>query len=92
MSKHTPVFPVPMIPMDNAGGYTEVRETGITLRQYAAVKAMQGELAALGSTDGRLFDLRMKMAENVGCSLAEIVAHEAVAMADALIEALETEQ
>lgn len=37
-----PAFPAPMIPCDNQGGYTEVRHTGMSLRDYFAAKAMQG--------------------------------------------------
>ena len=84
MSKHREAFPIASDLVGHAGG--------LSMREYFAAKAMQVELSALGSTDGRLFDLRMKMAENVGCSLAEIIAHESVAMADALIEALEADK
>lgn len=36
-----PAFPIPMIPLDNIGGFTEVRYEGMTLRDYFAAKAMQ---------------------------------------------------
>lgn len=41
-------FPVPMIPSDNDGGYTEVRFGGMSLRDYFAAHAppMDGEWAS----------------------------------------------
>jgi hypothetical protein len=38
-------FPLPMIPCDNNGGYTEVRCEGMSLRDWFAGMAMQGFLA-----------------------------------------------
>ena len=37
-------FPTPMIPIDK-GGYTEVRQEGMSLLDYFAAKALQGCLA-----------------------------------------------
>lgn len=42
-----PAFPAPMIPCDNQGGYTEVRHTGMSLRDYFAAKAMQAMIGNL---------------------------------------------
>lgn len=40
-----PAFPVPMIPCDRYGGFTEVSETGLTLRDWFAGLAMQSLVA-----------------------------------------------
>lgn len=44
-NKNEPAFPCPMIPCDDHGGFTEVRFTGLTIRDYFAAHALQGMLA-----------------------------------------------
>lgn len=43
-----PAFPVPMIPFDGTGGYTEIRELGLTKREWFAGMALKGLLANPG--------------------------------------------
>lgn len=50
-----PAFPVPMIPCDREGGYTEVRYQGMTLRQWYAGQALNG---ILSQSPGSLFGHR----------------------------------
>lgn len=40
-----PAFPCPMDPCDDHGGFTEVRFTGRTIRDYFAAQALQGMLS-----------------------------------------------
>ena len=41
-----PAFPVPMVPCDNQGGFTDVREQGLSLRDWFAGQALAGILAS----------------------------------------------
>ena len=68
-----PAFPVPMVPHDSQGGYTEVRWQGMSLRAWMAGKAMQGILA-----DGVSYDWDVVR-----------MAKASVTLADALIAELE---
>ena len=80
MSKDTsrPAFPT----VD--ANYQDFGATGMTLRQYAAIKAMQGVLA---NSDG-ISRLGAYAAKN-GQQLADVVATAAVLHADALLAELE---
>lgn len=44
-----PAFPVPMIPIDREGGFTEVRESGMSLRDWFAGQALAGIIACPGA-------------------------------------------
>ena len=72
-SDNGPAFPVPMVPHDSQGGYTEVRWQGMSLRAYFAGQAMVGLLA--GGADDNFRD-------------APSTAMDCVDYADALIAAL----
>jgi len=53
--KDEPAFPCPMTPYgEGYGGFTEVRFTGLTIRDYFAAQALQGMLAYSNpsNTDG----------------------------------------
>lgn len=39
---YDPAFPVPMIPCDREGGYTNVENEGMTLRDYRATHILSG--------------------------------------------------
>lgn len=80
----SPAFPVPMIPCDNSGGYTEVREQGINERAYHASNAMMGLLADHKDHEEecRMIDFGKRE------TCAQAVARLAVEHADALLAAL----
>ena len=94
-----PAFPVPMIPCDREGGYTEVRYQGMTLRQWYAGQALCGLLS--NQISGRLSSMRtlFESVYNVtgkkGCVTWETkvgVASVALSFADAMLEAEKREQ
>lgn len=78
-----PAFPLPASP-------TQPRESGMSLRDWFAGQALAGDLAAMGSTDTRLFQLRMTVAEIEGVTMAAVCANEAYAQADAMLAARAT--
>jgi len=65
---------------------------GMSLRDWFAGQALAGDLAAMGSTDTRLFQLRMKVAEIEGVTMAAVCAGEAYVQADAMLAAREREE
>jgi len=68
-----PAFPIPMIPLNSQGDYSEVRWHGMPVRTWLAGKAMQGILA-----DGVSYDWDVVR-----------MAKASVTLADALIAELE---
>jgi hypothetical protein len=60
----------------------------ITLRDYFAAHALQGDLCAM-QIDGRRFGLLVELAKAENCTLATVVAREAYEMADAMMKARE---
>ena len=74
----------PAFPTVDANRPQDYGTTGMTIRQYAAIKAMQGVLA---NSDG-ISRLGAYAAQN-GQQLADVVATAAVLHADALLAELE---
>lgn len=68
-----PAFPVPMVPIDNTGGFVSVQFGGMTLRDWFAGQCMQG---ASASTQNEIDERG-----------AEIIARESYRMADAMLKA-----
>lgn len=69
-----PAFPVPMIPCDYYGGYTEVRATGLSLRDYFAAKALVTLVKSYADSDPKH---------------ARVTANAAYEFADAMLRARE---
>ena len=67
-----PAFPVPMIPIDNTGGHTEVRYEGMMLRDWFAGRWISGSSTIM--TEDYVDEAHAKM-----------LAQEAYRVADAML-------
>jgi len=85
--KHTPAFPVPMIPYPN-GGCGDVQSTGMTLRDYRAVHILAGLIANRGIVAITGVDDQYKYAIDNGES-REALCHRAYMIADDMVSASE---
>lgn len=74
-----PAFPVPMIPVDKDGGFTDVRCSGMTLRDYFAAAALTG----LAANEG----LAGEQSASATKDFRSIDAKRCYAMADAMLVA-----
>lgn len=68
---NAPAFPVPMVPCDNAGGFTDVREGGLTVRAHFASLVMQG-LMACPETAGKAMEFAAWSVEHADALIAEL--------------------
>lgn len=83
-----PSFPVPMIPYDPSGGFTNVEWQGLSLRDYFAAKAMLGELITSSSdATPESTDALIKAAQKAKRTPAQQIAFNAYQMADAMLAA-----
>lgn len=82
-----PAFPVPMIPINgNPGnGFTEVRETGMTLRDFFAAFAMHAEFLSDASGDEEVARAFIEGAQKHGHTIQQHLAFNAYEIADAMI-------
>lgn len=76
----------PAFPTDSGAGRFQPHD-GMSLRAYFAAKALYAELVTAGALPGPR-DALVRAAQEQGRSVEDQMAHNAVAMADALLKAL----